>query len=232
MWQNGRIRGESGFTLIELLIVIVLLGISTTMFATLFGTVLSQNSVVQSQNIIQTDARAALNQIVADIRSANSANATFPVISANGNSISFYSPDRLNGNGMRRVKYWMNGTSLTRQVTMSTGYNTATSKWTGLDSDTGPIQEVISPVKTPAVGDATKGGWAAGQIFKYCVKAPPDMNVDPTNSTSAELITWACEQTTVVAKIKTVVIRAVVSAPPDKAKYNYGAVATLRWNVS
>jgi len=236
--DNGSISGEDGFTLIELLIVIVLVGITTAMFSTTFGSVMNRSSVVQSQNIIQTEVRASLNQMVADLRSANSGNANFPVISATDSSITFYSPDRLKPDsvndvvGMRRVKYWLDGTALKRQVTTSTGYNAATSKWIGLDADTGPIQTVVAAVKLPATDDTTGAGWRQGQVFKYCVQAPPDMRIDPSNSTSAELITWSCDPATVVPKIKTVIVRVVMSANSRSSEYNFGAVATLRWNVS
>ena len=229
---RGPSGSEGGFTLIELLIVIVLLGILTAMFAAVFGSVVNRDSVVQSQNIMQTEVRGSLNQLVEDIRSANSGNASFPIISAGANSISFYAPDRLTGNGMRRVKYWLDGSTLKRQVTESTGYNSATSSWNGLNADTGPIQTIVDSVKSPQVGSITAGGWAANEIFKYCVKAPPDMTVDSSNSTSAEPITWSCTETNNVALIKTVIVRVVVSATPTSSPYNYGAVATMRWNVS
>jgi len=225
------IRDESGFTLIELLVVIVLLGITTAMFSTTFGTVLSRNSVVQSQNIMQTEVRYAVNQLVSDLRNANPANSYFPIISADANSISFYTPDRLSDNRMLRIKYWLDGTTLKRQVTKSTGFDTTTSKWTGIDSDTGPIQTVVASVRAPSVGDTSQGGWSNGRIFKYCKKAPPDMKVDASNSTSAEPITWNCDFVTTVTQIKTVVVRIVVSANSSSSQYNYGAVATVRWNA-
>jgi prepilin-type N-terminal cleavage/methylation domain-containing protein len=226
------IRDESGFTLIELMVVLVIMGIAMAMFEVTFDSMQRRTSVVQAQNITQTEVRTAVNQLVTDLRDANPGNGAWPIINDTGNSISFYSPDRLSDNGMRRIRYWLDGKALKRQTTMSTGFDTSTSKWTGIDSDTGTIQTLVTNVDSSAIGDAGNGGWAAGEIFKYCVAAPPDMKIDPTNSTSAEPITWACQETTTMSSIKTVVIRVVVTPISSGSKYNYGAVATMRWNAS
>lgn len=213
--------------------VCVLIGIFTAMFEVTLGTVVKRNSEVQGQNIIQTEVRSAVNQLVADLRDAGSRGETTtpgPIISYGANSISFYSPDRLAPNKMRRIRYWLDGTVLMRQVTMSTNSNGP--PWTGIDSNTGPIQTIVAKIKSPLAGDPANGGWAANQIFKYCIQSPPDMTVDPSNSTSAELITWSCQAPVSAAQVKTVVVRVVVSANSSSSEFNYGAVATLRWNAS
>jgi len=219
---------EGGFTLIELLVVVVLIGITSTMFETTFGTVVNSSSQVQSQNILQTEVRASLNQLVADLRYATYGDTTTPVDASFGaNYLTFYSPDHQTPSHMRKIRYWIDGTTLKRQEIKST--NTDGPPWNRNGTD-------LKSITLPTVSDPVTILFGSIRnpltIFRYCVQAPPDMKIDINNPTSPELITWSCTETTSAAAVKTVIVRTVVSTLTSSVQYNYGAVATIRWNAS
>lgn len=238
------VHGERGFTLIELLVVVVLIGITSAMFATTFGTVVNRSSAVSDQNILQTEVRASLNSVVEDIRSATLGDSTFPILASYADSsITFYSPDRLSPSKMRKVRYFLQGSNcgvsecaLMRQVTYSTNSMptcSPTCVWTWPGTDPAP-QVMVASIQAPAAAaqaGAPQSGWNAGQIFKYCAQNPLDLR--PLEESSyPDPITWSCTSPGSAVNIKTIVIRAAISATPRSTKYNYGAVATLRWNAS
>ena len=228
----GSIRSEDGFTLIEIMLVVALLGITSAMFATVYGATITRSSAVNDQNVLQTEVRAGLNQLVGDLREASYGDTTVPIIAFSNNSITFYSPDRKAPYTIRRIKYWLDGSTLKRQVTVSTGFNSTTLTWNGLTTDTGTISSVVSSVQAPAITAISgypRSGWSSGQIFKYCTQSPRDMT-PLTISTSKDPITWTCSDPgTDASKVASIITRVVVSANPRSTKYTYGAVATLRW---
>ena len=211
---------EGGFTLIEMLIVVVLVGIMSAMFAATLSAVITRSTAVQEQNTLQTSVRASLNQLVSDVRDASYGDTTVPIISYTSSSIAFYSPDRLGH--MRRIKYWVGGTSadwyMYRQVTTSTNKNGPPG--TGISSDTGPGETLFDSIRNPTT------------VFQYCTSTPRDMALSPTNPTSPQLITWQCTAPTDVSYLKTMVTQVAIAPIASSAPYYYGAVATLRWNVS
>ncbi len=217
--------------MLELMLVTALIGITSAMFATTFGAVVNRSNEVSDQNILQTEVRAALNTVVEDLRSSSYGDATPPIISGTNSSVSFFSPDRLAPNKLRRVKYFLQGSLLKRQVTMSTNSNGP--PWSGLETDSGPIQTVIAEVQAPAIAAQPgypNSGWAAGQVFKYCAQNPRDMQ--PLEESSApDPITWTCTPPGSLDNIKSIVVRAAISATAKSHRYNFGSVATLRWNV-
>ncbi|MHB8059937.1 MAG: PulJ/GspJ family protein [Gaiellaceae bacterium] len=232
-WARS-LRDERGLTLIELLIVISLLGITTAMFAGLYGTTINRTSQVQAQNIAQTEIRSVLNQLVADLRNATTNTKRTPIVDYGVNSITFYSPDRSNTMRLRKIRYSLSNSLgdkrlLQRQVEFVTSYD---ADGYPVDPGNGGPIETLATVQAPLTGDPAAGGWAKGTIFKYCVQSPPNMTIDPSNATSPELITWNCQAPTSAAQVKTIVIRTVVFPSPTSSKYNYGAVATMRWNAS
>lgn len=232
------LRGEAGFTLTELIVVMGLLGIVTAMFSTTMSTTVRRHSEVNEQNILQTEVRSSINRMVEDLRSATNGDSVVPILSSGINSITVLSPDRLAPNKMRKVKYFLQGTDcatspcvLMRQTTEST--NSDGPPWTWPATDPAP-QQVVASVMAPAIApqpDKPQSGWAAGQIFKYCGQNPSDM-APLVESEAPDPITWTCTDPGGESNIRTIVVRAAVSATPRSARYTYGAVATLRWNAS
>ena len=211
------IRRQGGFTLVELLMVIVMLGF--TMIAFESDVQHGRQPQLAGGEPEHPPDRGAADPEPARLRPARRrpGQRHDPDHSYSANSITFYSPDRQSPPHMRRIKYYVDGLGmLKRQVTIST--NTNGPPWTGIDTDTGPIETLFGTIRNPT------------SIFKYCVQSPPDMTIDPNNATSPDLITWSCQAPTTAAQIKTVVIRTVVSTLTDSQQYNYGAVATIRWN--
>jgi len=228
---------EGGFTLIELLVVVVLVGITSVMFESTMGTVVNRSDQVQSQNILQTEVRASLNQFVNDLRGATYGDMTPPVVNFGANYITFYSADHQVPTHMRKIRYWVNGTTLERQVIMST--NTNGPPWTRNGTD---LQNITLPTGSDPVIDLFGSIKNPSAFFQYCIQSPPDMTVAAENATSTDLITWNCTDPNNAANtqcpadpkscIKSVVVKAIVSTLSSSTKFNYGTVATLRWNAS
>ena len=214
------IKREGGFTLIEMLVVMTLLGITMAMFAGTFSSITNRSSQVQGQNIGMTEVRGALNQIVNDFRDASYGPKATPIISdpSNHSLFSFYSPDRMQPAHMRRIKYWVQGTSLMRQVTTST--NMDGPPWTGVGSDTGPTSTLFSGITNPT------------SIFQYCGQNTTEMGLAPTNPTSPQPITWQCTAPTSTSTLNTVVVQVGVATNSASPAYYYGTVATLRSTVN
>jgi prepilin-type N-terminal cleavage/methylation domain-containing protein len=228
---------EGGFTLIELLMVVVLVGITSVMFESTMGTVVNRSDQVQSQNILQTEVRTSLNQFVSDLRYATYGDTTPPVVNFGANFVTFYSADHQTPTHMRKIRYWVNGTTLERQVITST--NTNGPPWTRNGTD---LQNITLPTGTDPVIDLFSSIKNPSAFFQYCIQSPPDMTVDASNSTSTDLITWNCTDPNNASNtrcpadpkscIKSVVVKAIVSTLTSSTRFNYGTVATLRWNAS
>lgn len=230
------LRSEAGFTLIEMMVVIVLIGITTAMFETTLDSVIHRNDQVQGQNVLQTEVRSSLNQLVSDLRNATYEDTmTAPVVSFGASAITFYSPDHQTPSHMRKISYWIIGNKLTRQQVLST--NTDGPPWTKNGVD---LQNITLPTASDPVQSLFGAVTNPTTVFKYCIQSPPDMAIDSTNSTSVELITWNCtdpNNTTIAACqldprscVKTVVVRTAVKLIAAATTYNYGTVATIRWN--
>ncbi len=115
-----RVRDERGFTLVEMLVAISVFTILIAAFTTLATATISHSSEVTGESVSQTEARAAVDGLVADLRQAYTGDTTSAIESFSPTAITFDSPDRQTPFHLRRISYQLSGGNLQRQQAMST----------------------------------------------------------------------------------------------------------------
>ena len=147
-----RASEQRGISLVEMLVSIAVLGIFFAAFATVVGSAIRSSGEVQQQAVIQTEVRAAVDSLVADLRQATIAGDTSlaRVSTATGTQLTFLSPDRTQPMRLRQISYRVSGDELQRALATST--NTAApwsipalGAWTRLAS---PVITTATPVFT------------------------------------------------------------------------------------
>lgn len=123
------LRSEDGFTVMELMVSIAVLGIFFAAFSTVVSSAIRHGSEVQEQAVLQTEVRAAVDTLVADLRQATIAGDTTlaRISTATGTQVTFLSPDRSQPMRLRRISYRVSSGQLQRALATST--NTA-APWT------------------------------------------------------------------------------------------------------
>jgi type II secretory pathway pseudopilin PulG len=148
------VRNERGFTLTELLVVLPMLVVLLGGFVVTMTTLMRVSDRTQEAATLQTEARAAITSLAADVRGAFVGDGSSPVVSADGTSITFYSPDRspttVSGSTatsfhLRRISYRIAGGELQRQVTTSINTFPGAPPWTW-PTATGPWVDVLGSV--------------------------------------------------------------------------------------
>ena len=124
-----RLRAEGGFTLIEMLTSIAVLGFLFAMFSTVMSSSVRHGGDIQERAVLQTEVRAAVDTLVADLRQSTIAGDTTlaRVSTATATQLTFLSPDRATPMRLRRISYQVSGGQLQRALSTST--NTA-APWT------------------------------------------------------------------------------------------------------
>lgn len=90
--------------------------------------VIKNQNVMMQRDELSRQARFAIDDLVHDLRSANSNDPNVdPITTLGSQTMVFYSPDRQSTFHLQKIKYRLNGTNLERSVTKST--NTA-APWT------------------------------------------------------------------------------------------------------
>ena len=152
-----------GFTVIELLISMVMIGIVVGPLASMLTVVNRTSNVTMNQDAYLTEARAAVETIVGNVRQAYTSSAAMPaIVSMSGTQLTFYSPDTRQPFHLVELSYQLTGGMLKRSVATST--NTGGPPWT-----------------IPALGAATTlvGSVTNSTIFAY-QDANGAVTADPT----------------------------------------------------
>ncbi len=127
----GRLRQDAGFTVFEMLVALAVLGIAVPALAVFISTAYTHNSRTLGQSAMQSEARAAVDTLVADLRQAYYGDAaTSPIVSMSPTAITFYSPDRGSPFHLRKIAYQLSGGALQRASVSST--DTDGAPWQGL----------------------------------------------------------------------------------------------------
>lgn len=115
------LRSESGFTLIEMMTSMAVLGVFFAVFATVMSSSIRHGTEIQEQAVLQTEVRASLDALVADLRQATVAGDTTlsRVSTATATQLTFLSPDRRQPMHMRRISYQVTGGKLQRALSTS-----------------------------------------------------------------------------------------------------------------
>ena len=122
---------EDGFTLMELVVVMAILVTVVGSIATVLTSLVTSSTKTMNESTLQTEARAALDTLVADARQAYTGDSSLkPVATATGTQFTFYAPDRQQQFHLREIAYQVSGGNLQRAAAMSTDNNGA--PWTGL----------------------------------------------------------------------------------------------------
>ncbi len=127
------LKREDGFTLMELLVALSVLVIGVLVaWSALMTTTVKTTARVQEQSNLQTEVRAAVDRLAADLRQAQCDTTTTPaaaaVTTATGTQLTFYSPDKVTPYHLRQISYQLASGELDRRFATST--NTGGAPWT------------------------------------------------------------------------------------------------------
>ncbi len=119
------LRAEGGFTVIEMLVSMTVLGVFFAVFATVVSSSIRHGSEIQEEAVLQTEVRASVDTLAADLRQATAGGDTTlaPVSQATGTQLTFLSPDRAAQMHLRLISFQVTGGQLQRALATST--NTA-----------------------------------------------------------------------------------------------------------
>lgn len=122
------VRCDRGFTVIEMLVSLTVLAVFFAVFATVVSSSIRHGSEIQEEAVLQTEVRASVDTLAADLRQASAGGDTSlsPISTATSTQLTFHSPDRAPQMHLRRIAFQVTGGQLQRAL--ATSANTA-SPW-------------------------------------------------------------------------------------------------------
>ena len=115
------VRGEGGFSIVELLIGFIFIGLLFGLFATVVVSALRHGDEIDEQTTLQVEARAAVDNLAAELRQAYTGDdAVAPIEAVSANTLTFLSPDREQPFHLRRISYRLQSGVLQRAQAKST----------------------------------------------------------------------------------------------------------------
>ncbi len=122
MSKRVDVRAEDGIMLLELIVTMAILGIFFAAFATVVGSSIKHGSQIQEEAVSQTEARAAIDAMAADLRQATIAgDGTLTRIStATSTQLTFTAPDRGATMHLRRISYRVSSGQFQKALAVST----------------------------------------------------------------------------------------------------------------
>lgn len=150
------LRREDGFTLLEALVTTIVTGILLTAMMGSISSTMHWGNDVQERSVLQTEVRATVDRLAADLRQAYTGDDTAPITAAGPADITFTSPDRSTPLHLRRISYRLQNGAFERSV--SDSLTTGGPPWT-FGATAGPfVQQVGSVVNQAAFTYADDGG--------------------------------------------------------------------------
>lgn len=137
--MSKRLQQNQGLTLVELLITVAIIGLLAAAVATFSGNVFTLNAVVQNGLTAQQDARQVEKKIASELREASpSSTGAYPIEVASTSELIFYD-DADNDGTKEKIRYYLSGLILKKDVVKPTGTPLA---YTGATTTTNVINDV------------------------------------------------------------------------------------------
>jgi type II secretory pathway pseudopilin PulG len=179
---RATLRDEAGYTLIEVLMVCAFLIALFAAFSVLLSSTINSSGEVQTEDVLQTEARSAIDRITQELRSAYTGDGSAAITTMTATQLTFYAPDRGTPFHERQISYKLTSGHLDRAFVASTNDSTGGPPWTwsGGSPTLGAWSKVVTAnVLNPTVftyldinGNVTATPSAVAQVKMVLTVAP------------------------------------------------------------